>query len=499
MTGQQRRWTALAGAVCLAATLAVGRASGPTGVFMETGDVGTVKVAGSTTFDDRAQAYTLRGSGANMWAGADEFQFAWRRIGGAVILQARLEFLGAGAHPHRKAGLMIRASLDPGSPHVNVSRHGDGLTAIQFRTTPGGPTEEIRFDGQGQDVLQLERKGDTYVVSVARFGEVYVRRELTGVRLGESACVGLFICSHVPEAAESAVFRNVRLIRPVREGFVPYRDYIGSTIERLGVGSGIRRELFHADDSVQAPNWAPSPSRLLVNRNGRIYAFDLGTRTLDPIETGTVTRNNNDHALSFDGTMLGLSAGSPSVVYTVPARGGTPVQITPVGPSYLHSWSPDGAFLVFTGQRDGDYDIFRVPATGGPEVRLTDAPGLDDGPEYTPDGRWIYFNSTRTGRMQVWRMRPDGSVQTQLTFDDFNNWFPHISPDGRTVAFMSYGPEIRPDDHPWYKQVYIRTLPLDGGTPRVVAYVYGGQGSMNVNSWSPDSRDLAFVSNTGTY
>jgi len=138
-----------------------------------------------------------------------------------------------------------------------------------------------------------------------------------------------------------------------------------------------------------------------------------------------------------------------------------------------------------------------VPAGGGPERRLTTSPGLDDGPEFTPDGKWIYYNSTRSGRMQVWRMRPDGSGQEQLTFDDFNNWFPHVSPDGTRVVFITYGPEVAPDDHPWYKRVYLRTMPLDGGAPRVVAYVYGGQGSMNVNSWAPDSRRLAFVSNSG--
>jgi Tol biopolymer transport system component len=248
---------------------------------------------------------------------------------------------------------------------------------------------------------------------------------------------------------------------------------------------------------MQAPNWTPDGKRLLMNRNGRMYAFDLATRTTSDIDTGSMTRNNNDHALSFDGTQLGLSGGQPSVVYTVPVGGGQPTQITPVGPSYLHGWSPDGKFLAFTGQRNGDYDIYLVPAGGGPEIRLTTAAGLDDGPEYTPDGQWIYFNSARTGRMQIWRMKPDGSRQEQLTFDDFNNWFPHVSPDGRTIVFITYSPAIKADDHPWYKQVYLRRMPLEGGTPTVVAYVYGGQGSMNVNSWSPDSKAIAFVSNSG--
>ena len=315
--------------------------------------------------------------------------------------------------------------------------------------------------------------------------------------LGDRVYVGIYLCSHNPDVAETAVLRNVRLIRPAKDGFVPYRDYLGSNVELVDVETGARRIVHQADDSIQAPNWTPDGKRLLMNRNGRMYSFDLAGRTISDLDTGSMTRNNNDHALSFDGTMLGLSGGQPSVIYTVPVVGGTPKQITPAGPSYLHGWSPDGRFLAFTGQRNGDFDIYLVPSGGGPEQRLTTAAGLDDGPEFTPDGRWIYFNSARTGRMQVWRMRPDGSHQEQLTFDDFNNWFPHVSPDGRTIVFITYGPEVRADDHPWYKRVYIRKMPRDGRPPSVVAYVYGGQGSMNVNSWAPDSKAIAFVSNSG--
>jgi dipeptidyl aminopeptidase/acylaminoacyl peptidase len=472
-------------------------APGPVGIFEAHGDVGAVKIPGSAAYDAAAGEYTVRAAGSNMWAGNDEFHFVWKRLTGDFILQAKAEFLGKGVEPHRKLGLIVRSSLDPGSPHVNVSRHGDGLTSLQFRRTAGAETEEIRSAVHGADVLQLERKGDSYTISVARFGDPYASEPITGVPLGEDVYVGVFVCAHNPDTKETAVFRNVRLVRPARDGFVPYREHLGSDVEVLDLASGTRRIVHHADDSIQAPNWTADGKRLLLNRNGRMYGFDLASRTIGEITTGTMTRNNNDHALSFDGTMLGLSGGQPSVVYTVPVGGGEPRQITPVGPSYLHGWSPDGKSLAFTGQRNGDFDIYLVPSEGGPEQRLTTTPGLDDGPEFTPDGQWIYFNSARTGRMQIWRMRPDGSGQEQLTFDDFNNWFPHVSPDGKTLAFITYGPEVAPDDHPWYKRVYIRTLPRDGGTPVVVAYVYGGQGSMNVNSWSPDSRFIAFVSNSG--
>jgi endo-1,4-beta-D-glucanase Y/Tol biopolymer transport system component len=471
----------------------------PVGIFDQHGDIGAVKTPGAATYDEATQSYTVRASGRNMWLGNDEFHFVWRRLSGDFILQARAEFQGAGVDPHRKMGLMVRSSLDPGAPHVNVSRHGDGLTSLQFRRSDGADTEEIRSDLNGPDVLQLERRGDTYTMSVASFGRTYATKELTGVALGKDVYVGIYVCAHNPDVTETAVLRNVRLIRPARDGFVPYREYIGSHVELLDVETGTRRIVHHVDDSIQAPNWTPDGKRLLMNRNGRMFSFDLAARTIGDIPTGAMTSNNNDHALSFDGKMLGLSGGQPSVVFTVPVEGGTPRQITPVGPSYLHGWSPDGRLLAFTGQRSGDFDVYVVPSAGGPETRLTTAAGLDDGPEFTPDGQWIYFNSTRTGRMQVWRMRPDGSRQEQLTFDDFNNWFPHVSPDGRSIVFITYGPEIRADDHPWYKQVYLRRIPRDGGTPTVVAYVYGGQGSMNVNSWSPDSRFIAFVSNSGGF
>ena len=474
-------------------------AAEPVGVFDEHGDIGAVKIPGAAVFDTASQEYTVQASGANMWFGTDQFHFVWKKIRGDFILQSRAAFIGKGVDPHRKVGLMVRSSLEPTSTHVNVCRHGDGLTALQFRRTDGADTEEVRSGLDGPDVLQLERRGDTYTMSAARFGDTYSAEQLTDVKLGEEAYVGIYVCSHNPDIVEKAVLRNVRLIRPARDGLVPYREYIGSNVELLDVETGARRIVHQVGDSIQAPNWTLDGKRLVMNRNGRMYSFDLGARTISDIDTGSMVRNNNDHVLSFDGKMLGLSGGQPSVVYTVPAGGGTPTQITPIGPSYLHGWSPDGKFLTFTGQRNGDFDIYLIPSAGGPETRLTTTPGLDDGPEFTPDGKWIYFNSARTGRMQVWRMRPDGSGQEQLTFDDFNNWFPHVSPNGRTIVFITYGPDVRADDHPWYRRVYIRRMPLDGGRPMVVAYVYGGQGSLNVNSWAPDSRNIAFVSNTGAF
>jgi TolB protein len=216
-----------------------------------------------------------------------------------------------------------------------------------------------------------------------------------------------------------------------------------------------------------------------------------------------VKNNNTDHVLSFDGKQLGLSSGvdklGGSIGYSVSSTGGMPKQLTPRGPSYLHGWSPDAKSIIFTGQRNQEFDIYRIPAGGGKEVRLTTATGLDDGPEYTPDGKYIYFNSARTGTMQIWRMKADGSQQEAVTKGDYQDWFPHISPDGKWIVFVSFlKEEVPASDHPFYKHVYLRLLPIAGGEPKVIAYVYGGQGTINTPSWSPDSKKVAFVSNSAS-
>ncbi len=98
--------------------------------------------------------------------------------------------------------------------------------------------------------------------------------------------------------------------------------------------------------------------------------------------------------------------------------------------------------------------------------------------------------------MQIWKMDPDGKHQTQLTFDEYNDWFPHISPDQKRIVFISFPKEIDSQDHPFYKHCLIRMMPYAGGKPKVIGYIYGGQGTMNVPNWSPDSRKIAFVTNT---
>jgi hypothetical protein len=513
-------WNVALTAIVLAAvTAGVRSQESRLGDFDGHGDIGSPAIAGAATYNAVSQEYTLSAGGANMWADRDEFHLAWKRMTGDFILQARIEFLGKGVDPHRKAGWIVRPNREADAPYVDGVVHGDGLTSLQFRRTRGGLTAQQELAITGADVVQLERKGGTYIFSAAKYGDPFTRAEVSDVDLGDEVLVGLALCSHNPDVMERAIFRDVRIVRPAPDTFVPYRDFIGSVLEILDLDTGRRQIVHRSPQPFEAPNWTTDGASLIYNRSGRgegwggLYRFDLATRQSTLVDTGAANRNNNDHVLSFDGTMLGISdqssaSGGSSTIYTVPVGGGTPKRITTLSPSYLHSWSPDGTHLIFTGGRDGEFDIYRIPADGsGPEVKLTDYTGLDDGPENSPDGRYIYFNSVRSGTMQIWRMAPDGSNPEQITHDQYNNWFPHISPDGRRMVFISFPKEVPPADHPYYKRVYLRLMPVpgavppvpgDGAAPRVIAYVYGGQGTINVPSWSPDGRMIAFVSKTGS-
>jgi Tol biopolymer transport system component len=474
------------------------------GMFDNNTDIGNCKYSGFASYDEADQTYTIGGAGTNMWGGTDEFHYLWTTLQGDFILRAEIRFLGGGVDPHRKTGWIVKNDLDGNTPQVNAATHGDGLTALQYRKVTGGETEHLVSQDSFPDVVQLERIGQTYIMSTARFGEEFTSVTLENMPMDNEVYVGLYVCSHNENIMETVAFRNVRIVRPVDPDYRPYRDYIGSRLEVMEVETGHRKILYTSAHSIQAPNWTVDGKTLIYNTKGRLYNYHLATNTITPLNTDFATNNNNDHVLTFDGKLLGMSNHNPddnraSTIYYMPSDGSAvPKVVTKpgVGHSYLHGWSPDNKKMVFTGNRKGRYDIYTVDVATGAETQMTDQATLDDGPEYSPDGKYIFFNSTRTGKMKLWRMDADGDHQQQLTFDEYNDWFPHISPDKKWILFISFPKDIDPGTHPFYKHCLLRIMPYEGGTPSVLAYLYGGQGTINVPSWSPDSKKVAFVTNT---
>ena len=274
-----------------------------------------------------------------------------------------------------------------------------------------------------------------------------------------------------------------------------------SSLETVEIASGERYVVYTAASHFEAPNWSHDGRDFYFNSEGRILRLPVEGGTPTTIDTGSATHCNNDHGISPDSKWLAISDGSQadgeSSVYIVPIAGGATRRVTQNSPSYWHGWSPDGKTLAFVGRRNGEFDIYEIPFAGGDEARLTTAKGLDDGPEYSPDGKYIYFNSERTGHMQIWRMHADGSQQEQITFDDSNDWFAHISPDGKWMVFLAYGSDVV--GHPPNKDVQLRLArivddKIDNAKITVLVKLFGGQGTINVPSWSPDSTKVAFVS-----
>lgn len=275
------------------------------------------------------------------------------------------------------------------------------------------------------------------------------------------------------------------------------KDEVESALQTMAISSFERDTIYHTEDHIEAPNWSHDGKYLIYNSNGLLYKILAKGGRPELIPTDFAKRINNDHGISPDGKQLVISDQTEtgkSMIYTLPINGGIPKKITPLGPSYWHGWSPDGKTLAYCAERNGNYDIYTIPADGGEEIRLTTTEGLDDGPDYSPDGKYIYFNSVRTGTMQIWRMKPDGSDQEQVTTDELNDWFAHPSPNGKWIVYVSFGTDVPADKHPANKNVQLRLMNLDTRKVQVMTKLFGGQGTINVPSWSPDSKKVAFVS-----
>ena len=490
------------------------------GVFERSLDIGVTATKGKSVYDSSFQSYLIRGAGQYTDLNREDIHFLHRRIGGDFIVTADFSFANDNGLSEKKMGWMVRESLRDDAAHVAAYRQGDGTMLMQRRILRGAyirdPEDRLFSPKKQMQTIQVERNGNRLTMRAASFGEPLQEvGSVTIENLPDSVVAGVFFCSQNASVPDSAIVWNVRIDKPVAEVYHPNpmvqrrrrqnQPVLGSRLETMDVFEGRRFIVRESKGRFEAPNWMPDGKRLLYNEGGSLYTIPTTGGASERLNTGRADRNNNDHGISFDGKWLAIShhreglPGGGSTVYVLPVEGGEPRMVNGNTPSYWHGWSPDGKEVVVVGQRNGSsiYNIYKVDVKTGKETDLTgNTKGHVDGCEYSPDGKYIYYNANPSGTMQIWRMRPDGSGKEQITYDEYNNWFPHLSPDGRWIAFISFPNDIHPDSHPSYKKVMLRLMPASGGAPRVIAHLYGGQGTLNVNSWSPDSRRIAFVSNS---
>ena len=317
---------------------------------------------------------------------------------------------------------------------------------------------------------------------------------------------------HDANVLEAAVSSNISLQKttPVEQNQNP--SNVRSRISIYDLDSKSVNVVYTADKLWEAPNWSPDGKYLLANSGGALYRFTLnpdGQAQPEKLALDAAYECNNDHGITRDGKLLAFSAkhGSSheSQVFVASSDGANPRLVTPNSPSYFHGWSPDGKWLAFVGERGDYFNIFRIPVGGGGEQGLTSSPVADDGPDYSPDGKWIYINSNRSGGWDIWRFPPEGAGPVdakaeRITSDELEDWFPHPSPDGKWMVFLSF-PKGTPG-HNVKTKVQLRMIPMPRdaagkgavGSIQVLTEIFGGQGTINVNSWSPDSKKFAFVS-----
>jgi len=354
------------------------------GIFEGSGDIGTVLHKGSVEYDAAAKSYRVTASGENIWGTADAFFFVWKKMSGDVAISADISFATKTGEEHKKAVLMIRQSLDADSAYADAAAHVVGLTSLQSRQSQGAATHEVQANVSAvPQHVQIAKRGDSFYLSIGDGNEaLHFAGPAMKVELQGPFYVGIGVSAHNKNNVETATFSHVT-VTPLAP--TTAKGTLYSTMETVTVASTDRRVAYSAAQRFEAPNWLKD-NTLLYNAGGHLLRIPSdGSAKPVAIDTGTIIHINNDHVPSPDNTMVGLSDGTQpggSRVYLVPMAGGTPRKITEKAPSYLHGISPDGKTLAYCAQRNGNFDVYTIPAAGGEETRLTTAEGLDDGPEY---------------------------------------------------------------------------------------------------------------------
>jgi TolB protein len=452
------------------------------GIFENHSDVGAVLTPGTAEYDAAKNSFTVTGSGENMWAAADAFHFVWKKVHGDMMLTADVWFDSTTGNAHKKAVLLVRQSLEPGSVYADAALHGEGLTSLQARDENGAATHEVQSNIKGPKRLRIEKRGQYVYMSLSAAGE---EPRMSGgsmkVNIEGDYYVGLGVCSHDKNAVAKAFFSNVRIAAPPDGKPVLY-----STLETITVTSTDRRVVAVSTSRLESPNWSRDGKSLLYTESGKLMRIPVEGGASEALPLQKVTRVTQ----SPDGKQLAFT--SNSRVEVMLTDGGAQRVITPAASSDFGGWSPDAKTILFSAVRKGKTDIYTIALDAATESKLTNGEGRNLSPEYSPDGAFVFFISDRSGTMQIWRMQANGSNPEQVFQDDFNNYSPHVSPDGRRLVFLSYpkgAPSPARD-----KEVLLRMISLADKKLGILGKIVGGQGTIDSTSWSPDGRRLAFVS-----
>ena len=464
------------------------------GIFDDHGDVGTVLHPGSAEYDPSTASYTISGSGENMWFGKDAYHFVWKKVSGDISLTADADFITKTGNPHKKAVLMFRQSLDTDSPYVDVAVHLSGMTSLQYRDEKGVNTHEIQSNISAPTRLRLVKRGDyVYLWLGGPEGDLKVSGASIRSPLQGTFYVGIGVCSHDKDVVEKAVFSKVELTTPPAATGEPK---LYSTLESVAISSTDRHVAYVAPEHFEAPNWTRDGAAFLFNSNGHIMRLPVPGGEPAIIDTASPTTATTTTAFRRirNGWLSAISHRKNTAPWFIwcPSRAARPGR----SPKIPHPIGMAGRRMDPRSlSSDSEMEIsISTPSQSPAATRLVSPPRRDSTMVQNTRRMANIFTSTPSApaSCRSGACSRTAAGQEQITSDEFNNWFPHISPDGKWMVFLTYDKDVT--GHPENKDVKLRLMSLEDKKITVLASLFGGQGTINVPSWSPDSKQLAFVS-----
>lgn len=251
---------------------------------------------------------------------------------------------------------------------------------------------------------------------------------------------------------------------------------------------------------IEAPNWSIDGRSLYVNGDGRLWRLDIDDPSqLQEVRFDSLPAINNDHVLSADGRSVFMSA-MDGHIYRGSLDGGAVTRVSPDDGKwhFLHGVSGDASRIAYVelGSFDEAGRLVVAPSDGSGGSVVDTGPRHLDGPEWSPGEEWLYFNTEAftdaPGHAQLARIPDGGGALERLLESDTVDWFPHLSPDGSFATYIVFPAGTL--GHPADLDVEVRLVETsDWSTPLATHALFGGQGTLNVNSWGPDSDRFAFV------